>query len=156
MTMNLTDAGTLVRQALRGEAKAEPASLQAAFDALPNVEIEHMFGDWKGGLFDTGHPGEAQIAKLGWDGKTFRSRNDVDPMVTLDDQGQRVANPVMGSAVIRHVEYRGSVTATMVYDQHPIMDYFKRMDANTVLGVMDRKGDDTPLYFYLTRLTTNA
>lgn len=40
----------------------------------------------------------------------------------------------------------------MIYDKHPVIDHFKRIDASTVLGVMDRKGDAFALYFYLRRL----
>ena len=29
----------------------------------------------------------------------------------------------------------------MVYDKHPVFDHFRRVDADTVLGLMDRKGD---------------
>ncbi|MDP1776604.1 MAG: DUF4334 domain-containing protein, partial [Moraxellaceae bacterium] len=82
----------------------------------------------------------------------FSDRLNVNPIVSLDDTGQRFANPIMGSAQLRMVEYRGVSTATMIYDKHPIMDHFRQIDANTVLGVMDKKGDSMPLYFYLQRL----
>ena len=48
--------------------------------------------------------------------------------------------------------YRGVVTATMVYDRHPIFDHFRRIADDRVLGVMDRKGDEAPLFFFLRRL----
>jgi hypothetical protein len=132
--------------------KTALAELDALFDALPAVEEDFMLGEWNGGVFVTGHPGEQQLDALRWIGKTFRSRNDVDPIVARGDDGGRVASPVMGSAALRRVEYRGVVTATMVYDQHPIFDHFRKVDAHTVLGVMDRKGDEMPLYFYLRRV----
>jgi hypothetical protein len=132
--------------------KIELAELDAFFDSLPAVELEAMLGDWTGGVFVTGHPGEKQLARLGWDGKTFRGANDVDPIVSRDAEGRRTASDVMGAATLRAVRYRGVVTATMVYDQHPIFDHFRAVDADTVLGVMDRKGDAFPLYFYLRRL----
>ena len=111
-----------------------------------------MIGEWDGGVFVTGHAGEQQLGALRWVGKTFRSRNDVDPIVARAGDGGRVASPVMGSASLRRVEYRGVVTATMIYDQHPVFDHFRMVDARTVLGVMDRKGDSMPLYFYLRRI----
>lgn len=128
------------------------ADLDALFDTLPPVAEDFLLGDWVGGVFDTGHPGEQQLPAMRWAGKCFRSRNDVDPIVSLGAEGQRAANPVMGTASLRCVEYRGVVTATMVYDRHPIFDHFRAVDANTVLGVMDRKGEAMPLYFYLRRL----
>src|SRR5688500_7270350 len=43
-------------------------------------------------------------------------------------------------ARLRTVEHRGVVTAAMVYDALPIIDVFRRVDSNTVLGVMDLRG----------------
>jgi hypothetical protein len=47
--------------------------------------------------------------------------------------------------------YRGQSSATMIYDQLPILDVFRRIDADTVLGVMDRKGMTAPFFFVLRR-----
>lgn len=127
------------------------ADLEALFDALPAVAEDFMIGEWDGGVFVTGHPGEQQLGSMRWIGKTFRARNDVDPIVSRGPDGGRMANPVMGSASLRRVEYRGVLTATMVYDKHPVFDHFRRVDEDTVLGVMDRKGDDMPLFFHLRR-----
>ncbi len=131
--------------------KTPLSELDALFDALPPVEEGFMIGEWDGGVFNTGHPGESQLEAMRWIGKTFRGRNDVDPIVSRDAGGGRVANPVMGTASLRRVEYRGVVTATMCYDKHPVFDHFRQVDERTVLGVMDRKGDTMPLYFYLRR-----
>ncbi len=54
-------------------------------------------------------------------------------------------------ARLRMLEYRGKVSATMIYDQLPINDVFRKLDENTVLGVMDRKGTEFPFFFKLTR-----
>ncbi len=53
-------------------------------------------------------------------------------------------------ARLRAVEHRGVVTAAMVYDHLPIIDVFRRVDADTLLGVMDLRGAP-PYYFVLTR-----
>ncbi|MBC7171118.1 MAG: DUF4334 domain-containing protein [Polyangiaceae bacterium] len=126
--------------------------LHEFFDVLEPIEPAFMLGEWEGGVFNTGHPGERQLGALQWVGKTFRGANDVDPIVSRTGDGKREANPVLGSASLRAVSYRGVVTATMVYDQHPIFDHFRRITDDIVLGVMDRKGDTTPLFFYLRRL----
>ncbi len=134
------------------KSKTELAELDALFDALPPVPEEFMLGEWNGGVFVTGHPGEQQLTAMRWLGKTFRGRNDVDPIVSPGEGGKgRAANPVMGTASLRRVEYRGVVTATMCYDKHPVFDHFRAVNERTVLGVMDRKGDSMPLYFYLRR-----
>lgn len=125
--------------------------LHNLFDSLEPVSCEEMLGEWTGGCFNTGHRGEKMLAKLGWAGKRFTGLNDVNPIMSRGDDGALVVNDVMGTASLRRVEYRGAVTATMVYDQHPIFDHFKRVNNTMLLGVMDSKGDDFPLYFYLQR-----
>jgi hypothetical protein len=54
-------------------------------------------------------------------------------------------------ARLRMTEYRGKVSATMVYDALPINDVFRKVDDNTVLGVMDLKGAKKPFFFVLER-----
>ena len=51
-------------------------------------------------------------------------------------------------ARLRAVEHRGVVTAAMVYDHLPIIDFFRRVDDSTLLGVMDLRGA-TPYFFIL-------
>ena len=123
----------------------------ALFDALPPVGLEELVGDWDGGVVLTGHRGERQLDRVRWAGKRFGGPEDVDPMVCLDESGARVASDMMGDARLRMVEFRGVVTATMIYDRHPILDHFRRVSREIVLGVMDTKGDDAPLFFFLRR-----
>lgn len=54
-------------------------------------------------------------------------------------------------ARLRMTEYRGKSSATMVYDQLPINDVFRKVDDNTVFGVMDLKGMKQPFFFILRR-----
>lgn len=61
----------------------------------------------------------------------------------------RTRNP---AARLRLLAYRGVVTATMVYDHLPIHDAFRRIDDDTLLGVMDWRGAP-PFVFVLHRET---
>jgi hypothetical protein len=54
-------------------------------------------------------------------------------------------------ARLRAVEHRGVVTAAMVYDALPIIDVFRRLSADAVLGVMDLRGLAAPWFFVLRR-----
>ncbi len=56
-------------------------------------------------------------------------------------------------ARIRMMEYRQKVSATMIYDNLPINDIFRKIDDNTVLGLMDFKGVSQPFFFVLKRET---
>jgi hypothetical protein len=55
------------------------------------------------------------------------------------------------AARARMVEHRGVVTAAMVYDALPIVDVFRRVDGDTLLGLMDLRGLPEPFFFLLER-----
>ncbi|MGV9612534.1 DUF4334 domain-containing protein [Nocardia xishanensis] len=55
------------------------------------------------------------------------------------------------TARLRDVEFRGVVSAAMVYDHLPIIDHFRRVDAHTLFGVMDLRGMAEPYFFVLRR-----
>jgi Domain of unknown function (DUF4334)/GXWXG protein len=54
-------------------------------------------------------------------------------------------------ARLRMMDYRGKTSATMLYDYLPINDMFRKVDDNTVLGIMDFKGSTQPFFFVLKR-----
>ena len=51
--------------------------------------------------------------------------------------------------------YRGKSSATMIYDQLPINDVFRKIDQDAVFGVMDLKGMKSP-FFVILRLEHGA
>ncbi|MEQ8973132.1 MAG: DUF4334 domain-containing protein [Coleofasciculus sp. C1-SOL-03] len=57
-------------------------------------------------------------------------------------------------ARLRMMDYRGKVSATMIYDYLPINDSFRKVDENTVLGIMDLKHSPQPFFFVLKRSVT--
>lgn len=53
--------------------------------------------------------------------------------------------------------YRGVNTDSMFYDQVPINDTFKKVDDNTLFGVMDNKAiPDIPYFFVLEKFSTSG
>ncbi len=54
-------------------------------------------------------------------------------------------------ARVRMTEFRGKLTATMVYDQLPIHDVFRKVNETTLFGCMDFKGMKQPFFFVLER-----
>ena len=58
-------------------------------------------------------------------------------------------------ARIRMMEHRHKISATMIYDNLPIHDIFRKIDDNTVLGLMDFKGAEKPFFFVLRRDLAN-
>ncbi|MFS8114022.1 DUF4334 domain-containing protein [Rhizobium jaguaris] len=59
-------------------------------------------------------------------------------------------------ASLRSMSFRGKTSAAMVYDSQPITDYFRRIDDDRLLGVMEVEGDDRHYFFVLTRIKTEA
>lgn len=65
--------------------------------------------------------------------------------------GTRLLKTDRSQARLRMMAHRGALTATMIYDYLPINDYFRRVDSQTVLGVMDFKPISQPFFFLLRR-----
>jgi hypothetical protein len=57
------------------------------------------------------------------------------------------------AARLRMVEHRGVLTAAMIYDALPINDIFRKVDDDTLLGLMDLRGMEQPFFFTLRRET---
>lgn len=60
------------------------------------------------------------------------------------------------AARLRGTLHRGKVSAAMVYDALPIVDVFRRLDGQSLLGVMDCKGMEQPFFFVLRREAPGA
>ncbi|KAL8833144.1 MAG: hypothetical protein Q9170_004476 [Blastenia crenularia] len=115
--------------------EAEVEKLYNALKPLPSPEF--LFGSWGGGGFDTGHEGYAGLARTRWDGKDFRSVDDVDPIMVLDDKDSRVWSEEWGHASLREMVFRGVTSTAMIYDNKPIFDHFRFVKDDLVMGAMD-------------------
>ncbi len=133
------------------------AELDDFWASLAPAIIDGMIGEWKGGEFLTGHKMNGQLEKARWFGKTFKSAGDVQPLVCLDADGNKFSNVAMGKgeASLWLEDFRGEVTATMVYDGQPVHNHFKNIDDDAVIGIMNGKGvldNGRYYYFYLERV----
>ncbi|KAL5001036.1 hypothetical protein BDV10DRAFT_25826 [Aspergillus recurvatus] len=145
-----------------------PLAATTLFNSLPPLPSSDLLGSWHGTCALTNHPGIAALKAARWIGKDFHSAEDVDPIISLgpsmpyppdhkaseEKREGRVVNSFMGKARMREVKYNNVVSAAMVYNDKPIIDYFRRVDERTVMGVMDAAGaaEDHPLYFVLERI----
>jgi Domain of unknown function (DUF4334)/GXWXG protein len=73
------------------------------------------------------------------------------PMRVIGRRLVRMARTSKPQARLRMMEYRGVVTATMSYDALPINDHFRRVEADTMIGVMDFRSIDRAFLFVLRR-----
>ncbi|MFE7114077.1 DUF4334 domain-containing protein [Streptomyces sp. NPDC057654] len=138
-------------------AAGEPVStgeLDRLWAAVDTVRPENILGSWKGSAFDTGHRLEGLLATVNWYGKTFHSLSRAQPLICRGADGSLFSNVELGrgEASLWTVEFRGEMTAAMVYDSRPILDHVKRVDEATLLGVMNGKDDaeilDAGRHFY--------
>ena len=154
--MNLDDARTAFTRLRGSESSVSPAELDEVWAALETVAAEEILGEWKGDDFATGHRLHEKLSASRWYGKTFNSVEDAKPLICRDEDGNLYSDVKGGNgeASLWNIEFRGEVTATMVYDGAPIFDHFKKVDDTTVMGIMNGKGgvvDGRHLYFYLDR-----
>ncbi|KAJ7791224.1 hypothetical protein B0H14DRAFT_2535153 [Mycena olivaceomarginata] len=121
------------------------------FDQLKPIEPSFLIGEWEGGDFDTGHPATEALKAIKWRGKIFHSEEDVEPIIVSGEGGKRTALVEYGRGRIREVKFRDVVSASLVYDDRPVIDHFRYVNENTVAGMMDIKGAPPGYYFHLTR-----
>lgn len=133
--------------------KATVDEMDRVWDSLPAVRPEDILGSWRGSEFVTGHRFEGYLPRIRWHGKRFTSLTEVAPLVCRTAAGELFddVDRAKGGAALYAVEFRGQITATMVYDGQPVLDHFKRVDEHTLLGVMNGKGvlDDGRHYYFL-------
>jgi hypothetical protein len=115
--------------------------LDEFWSTLAPVSVEFMIGEWKGGDLPTGHRGDGFLGDR-WFGTTFTSATDVQPIICVDADGNKYEDTTLmnGGASLWMEEFRGEVTATMVYDGMAVFDHFKRVGPETLIGVMNGKG----------------
>lgn len=154
----MTDTRTRF-EALRDADRADPAELDDLWADLATVEVEDILGPWRGGDFSTGHVASRVLEKVGWHGKRFDGPLAAVPLVCRGEDGELYSNTEAGGggeASLWPVAFRGEVTATMVYDRLPVLDHFKRVDDDTLMGIMNGKLDSAfgvkdLYYFWLER-----
>ncbi|MCP2343050.1 DUF4334 domain-containing protein [Actinomadura rupiterrae] len=134
-----------------GEERPNPGELATLFRALPPVAASDLTGLWRGGLFDPEDRLARLLTRLRWYGKRFDDPENVDPLVCRTDGGALYIYDGMGSARLREIVLDGVPSVAMVYDEQPIIDHFRRVSDDVVMGAMDAKGEPAVLYFHLTR-----
>ncbi|KAF2141184.1 uncharacterized protein K452DRAFT_358988 [Aplosporella prunicola CBS 121167] len=126
------------------------------FDQLSPIhpnDLAARGGNWVGGGFETGHPAGPWLQEIKWVGKKFYSTDDVQPILAETPDGGKEWLEEWGRAKVIEAKYRGVYTATMVYDDYPIFDYFRRLNDDFVMGVMETKKwkDEGVSFFWLQR-----
>lgn len=123
------------------------STLMPLFEELEPASAEFMIGTWKGGRFDATQPDP-----INWYGKRFVSSTHVEPLLARKpEDGSVYAYDGLGQAQLREVKWGGKVQAALIYDKHPMMDYFRKVTEDIVIGLGDIKGRPTDFFFWLER-----
>ncbi|MEO0602340.1 MAG: GXWXG domain-containing protein, partial [Myxococcota bacterium] len=132
--------------------------------SLPPVPLETMIGRWRGDEVPGTHPMSGLLSVSGWYGKAFLDPDTVHPLLfwNASRTGVFAVHPsrlpmglpvpvtpllrlgvVLGrpylatrrpTARLRMVELYGVTSAAMVYDDRPIVDGFRRLDDDRLMG----------------------
>ncbi|KAF2397066.1 hypothetical protein EJ06DRAFT_551126 [Trichodelitschia bisporula] len=132
-----------------------PATLAPLWSALPPIRVSEAIGTYQGGLFDGGAP-----SAINWFGKQIISETSVNPLLSRAPGNQSSTvfpYPRADIAQARNVEIDGVVTATIMYNRLPLLDYLKVVKKEggelVLLGRSDLLGKAAvPAYFYLKKV----
>ncbi|QYB02304.1 DUF4334 domain-containing protein [Rhodococcus sp. USK10] len=139
--MDIDQARSTFHELRQRDTGVSPDELDTVWAALDTVRAEDILGSWKGDDFATGHRLHDKLVASRWHGKTFQSLEDAKPLICRDAAGNLYSDVEGGNgeASLWNIEFRGEVTATMVYDGAPIFDHFKKVDDSTLMGIMNGK-----------------
>lgn len=118
---------------------------------------------WYGKRFDSAD--EVHPLLFGEPGDLYPVNPGSVPMNLLNTLGTRMPRPKIPGittafkavrtrrhrARLRNVEYRGKVSVAMVYDQIAVIDHFRRLNDDALLGAMDLRNSPQPYFFLLER-----
>lgn len=132
---------------IKSKEACEADVLMPMYLKLEPASIEFMLGQWHGGKFDGGKEPDP----LNWYGKRFESRDHVEPMLCRKEDGTVYAWDNWGTARLRDMAFGGKVQAGLIYDKMPMIDYFRKVSEDIVIGLGDIKGRPVDFFFWLER-----
>jgi hypothetical protein len=130
--------------------KVSSEELDNFFNSLEPIKIEEMTGFWKGNCFLINKSWLEFFLKdfliFKWQGKNFLDKNNVKALIFFF-LGLRFNLP-FSTAVLREIKFRDRISTSIVYNYFPIIDNLRKVNENTVMGILETKGK-IGLYFYL-------
>ena len=137
-TADMDDIFSLTaRVAAMTAVEAAVATAQAREGVIPTAAAEAIVTACR-------EPVSVDVLAQGWDVGT--------PVLPLLDELRGRLPPDAAGYLHRDLTTQDVVdTATMIYDQLPVNDVFRKLDDRTVIGAMDLRGSKKPYFFVLTR-----
>lgn len=84
-------------------------------------------------------------------GKRFVDRDHAKPIVCFAEDGSLVASVDLGVARLRELSFRSTSSAGMVYGRQSWIDYFRKLDDDTVVALIEMKGEPVETGFFMLR-----
>jgi len=139
--------------AVRNKGFCSIQELDELFSGLNSVTIDEMIGEWHVGYLFTEGTGSRfesflKYCPIRLYGKRFKSKNRVQAWL-FRLWGLRFGFPGT-SAVLERIDFRGTISTSMVYHYLPMIDHFRKVDGSAIMGIMEIKGK-LSTYFYLRR-----
>jgi len=123
--------------------------LDQFFASLDPVDIEDTLGFWKGGYLKGWEIFFRNYIFFHWFGKHFISAEKIRAQV-WSILGFKISFGI-GNSRLRRVEFRDKVSTALIYNYLPIIDHFRKVDDEILMGIMVIKGRSI-VYFYIQRL----
>ncbi|MCU0849591.1 MAG: DUF4334 domain-containing protein [Spirochaetes bacterium] len=127
--------------------------LDELFEELQPITIDEMMGKWRVGYIFTEGTGSKFEKILKYlprlYGKSYMSKNKVNAWV-FSFFGIKFGFPG-ATAILETVVYRNKISTAMIYNFLPIIDHFRKVNARTLMGIMEIKGK-VSVYFYIIRI----
>jgi hypothetical protein len=101
----------------------------------------------RGGQVDAVNPGLVPMGLVGRHPTFFRR----PALRVLFAALRPLLSTTRPGARLRTVEHRGVLSAAMIYDAAPIIDLFRLVEPDTLLGLMDMRAMEQPFFFVLRR-----
>ena len=149
---------------LNGAKPPKAEELLELFAQLEPVSIDSVIGLWRLAAFGRAPrdpiasqpdpdplPQRGGLGMHNLYGKRFVTRDDAEPIVCLAEDGSLVASVDFGVARLRELSFRGTSSAGMVFDQQPWIDYFRKLDGDTLVAMIDMKGKPMGTGFFMLR-----
>ena len=160
-----SEAQVKVQEIIKTGQAAKVEQLATLWSALPPLKVADAKGTYKGGLFTKSDKPDP----ISWFGKQIISEESVNPLLsrapanaTKSGEPLIFPYPRANIAQARNIEHEGVISATIVYNRLPIMDYLRVVkegdkvtgDGLILLGKSDLLGKQaSPPYFHLTRIS---
>jgi len=125
------------------------------FVDLDTLDVKQILGEWRIGYFftkdGTGSKLETlmRISPVLPYSKSFLSKNYVKAMIFRFFQMK--FNIPITNASLGLINFRNKKSTSMIYNHFPMIDHFRKVDNDTIMGIMEIKGK-TSVYFYLERI----